>query len=1014
MNAPLSPQAHAELNPLHLELAARLRNETQGEVLFSRGARGRYSTDASIYQIEPVGVLIPKRGDDVAAALNLCREMSVPVLARGAGTSQCGQTVGAALVIDNSKYLNRVLDFDLDAMTVTVEPGIVLDHLNAWLKPHGVWFPVDVSTAAQCTIGGMAGNNSCGSRSIAYGNMVHNVLSIDALLLDGTAATFGEAARMGNASPRIRTIMDRLTEIAARERDEIERMVPSVLRRVGGYNLDIFHPQSPRPYTADGKINLAHMLVGSEGTLAYTRSITLKLSPLPAAKALGVVNFPTFYQAMDMTRHIVGLGPCAVELVDRTMIDLARSNPAFRPVIDSALIGEPAAVLLVEFAGESQDEQLSHLAKLVELMGDLGLPGSVVEMPDAAAQKALWDVRKSGLNIMMSMRGDGKPVSFIEDCAVPLEHLAEYTSQLTDVFTRHGTKGTWYAHASVGTLHVRPILDMRRDGAAKMRAIAEEAGALVRRYKGAFSGEHGDGLVRSEWVGWQFGPRLTRAFEEIKDAFDPDRLMNPGKIVRSSKMDDRSLYRFKPDYRTIVLKPALDWSAWNVTSDPATETVSAPGTGDDPAQGLAKAVEMCNNNGHCRKFDAGTMCPSYRVTHDEQHLTRGRANTLRLALSGQLGDDAFTSDEMRATMDLCVSCKGCKRDCPTGVDMARMKIEFLDQWRQKRGLALKDRIIATLPRWAPWGARLPFLFNLRDTLPGAAWLSERLLGFSSKRTLPKWRSDVFTDQAVSTDADTADVVLFADTFNNYFESENARAALQVLQAAGYRVHVAVPAANDAEPKRPLCCGRTYLSAGMVDQAKVEARRVVDALRPFVARGIPIVGLEPSCLLSLRDEFLVMGLGEDAQALSRHAYLFEEFLANELKAGRLDLKLNPLPEKRALLHGHCHQKAFDAVKPVQQILGLIPDLKVQLIESSCCGMAGSFGYEASHYETSMKMAELSLLPAVREAGADTVLVADGTSCRHQIADGTQAQGGLRAEHVACVLQRALPSNAENTR
>ncbi|OZI16252.1 FAD-binding and (Fe-S)-binding domain-containing protein [Bordetella genomosp. 7] len=1006
MNAPLPPPLHAELNPLHLELAARLQGATQGEVLFERGARGRYATDASIYQVDPVGVLVPRSADDVAAALGLCREMGVPVLARGAGTSQCGQTVGAALVIDNSKYLNRVLDFNLEAMTVTVEPGIVLDHLNAWLKPHGVWFPVDVSTSAQCTLGGMAGNNSCGSRSIAYGNMVHNVLAIDALLLDGTAATFTDTSRMGNAPPRVRAIMDRLADIAARERDEIAGKVPAVLRRVGGYNLDIFHPQSPRPYTADGQVNLAHMLVGSEGTLAYTRGITLKLSPLPAAKALGVVNFPTFYQAMDMTRHIVGLGPCAVELVDRTMIDLARGNPAFRPVIDKALIGEPEAILLVEFAGQSHADQLANLARLVELMGDLGLPGSVVEMPDAAAQKALWDVRKAGLNIMMSMRGDGKPVSFIEDCAVPLEHLAEYTSQLTEVFARHGTKGTWYAHASVGTLHVRPILDMRRDGAARMRAIAEEAGALVRRYKGAFSGEHGDGLVRSEWVAWQFGPRLTRAFEEIKDAFDPDRLMNPGKIVRSTRMDDRTLFRFKPEYQVIALKPALDWSAWNVNSDPATETLTAPGTGGDPAHGLGKAVEMCNNNGHCRKFDAGTMCPSYRVTRDEQHLTRGRANTLRLALSGQLGPDALVSDEMRATMDLCVSCKGCKRDCPTGIDMARMKIEFLNQWRQKRGLALKDKMVATLPRWAPWASRVPFLLNLRDALPGLARLSERLLGFSAQRTLPQWSSDVFTRHAKSADSNTADVVLFADTFNNYFEADNARAAQQVLQAAGYRVHVAAPAPGDAEPRRPLCCGRTYLAAGMVDQARAEARRVVNALQPFVERGVPIVGLEPSCLLTLRDEFLVMGLGDDAQALSRHAYLFEEFLSTELKAGRLNLKLKPLPQKRALLHGHCHQKAFDAVRPVQQILGLIPELKVELIESSCCGMAGSFGYEASHYDTSMKMAELSLLPAVRNAGADTLLVADGTSCRHQIADGTRADARMKAEHVARVLHRAL--------
>ncbi len=659
MNAPASSTIllSAEMNArlTSQSLARRLAAETTGEVLFDAFSRGRYSTDASIYQIEPVGVFVPRTEDDVANAITIARELNVPVLARGGGTSQCGQTVGAALVIDNSKYLNQVTDFDLAAMTATVQPGIVLDHLNAWLKPHGVWFAVDVSTAAQCTIGGMTGNNSCGSRSIAYGNMVHNVVAVDAILSDGTQARF-EAEDLMRHNPdlpaRVKTLLDNLRAIAAREHDEIARMVPKVMRRVGGYNLDIYHPQSERPYTADGSVNLAHLLVGSEGTLATTRRVTLKLLPLPKHKTLGVINFPTFHQAMDLTRHIVKLGPCAVELVDRTMIELARDNPAFRPVIDKALIGTPEAILLVEFAGESLDVQQSSLKNLVALMAELGLPGSVVEMPDPVAQKALWEVRKAGLNIMMSMRGDGKPVSFIEDCAVPLEHLAEYTARLTDVFTRHGTRGTWYAHASVGTLHVRPILDMRSGGAEKMRAIAEEAGALVRQYKGAFSGEHGDGLARSEWVAWQFGPRLVRAFEEIKDLFDPVGLMNPGKIVRTTRMDDRSLFRFKPGYAPLAMQPALDWSAWNVQIDPMTEVTTAPGSGGDPAGGFAKAIDMCNNNGHCRKFDTGTMCPSYRVTKDEQHLTRGRANSLRLALSGQLGADAFTSDAMRETMDL--------------------------------------------------------------------------------------------------------------------------------------------------------------------------------------------------------------------------------------------------------------------------------------------------------------------------------------------------------------------------
>jgi FAD/FMN-containing dehydrogenase/Fe-S oxidoreductase len=980
-------------------LAERLRGAVAGDVLFDRASRGRYATDASIYQIAPLGVVVPSSDDDVRAIVDVCRDLRVPMLPRGAGSSQCGQTVGAALVIDHSKHLNRVLAFDRDAATVTVEPGIVLDALNAWLRPHGLWFPVDVSTSAQATIGGMAGNNSCGSRSIAYGNMVHNVLAIDAWLADGNAVRFGPESEM-NAAGRAGELTRTLREIAAGVRDEIAARVPKVLRRVGGYNIDVFDPQSERPYTRDNSVNLAHLLVGSEGTLAWSRALTLKLAPLPAHRTLGVVNFPTLYRAMQAARDIVTLGPAAVELVDRTMIDLARDNPAFRPIIDAALIGEPQAILLTEFIADDAQTARRKLDELVESMADRGLPGSVVAMVDANAQKALWEVRKAGLNIMMSMRGDGKPVSFIEDCAVPLEHLADYVDRLSEVFRKHGTRGTWYAHASVGTLHVRPILDMRRDGAQKMRAIAEEASAMVREYKGAYSGEHGDGLVRSEWVAWQFGPRLTRAFEKIKDLFDPHGLMNPGKIVRASRMDDAPLFRYPPGYRTVPLRTALDWSAWDVQNDPATDTTSAPGSGGDPAQGFAKAVEMCNNNGHCRKFDAGTMCPSYRVTRDEQHLTRGRANTLRLALSGQLGP-SFASEAVRDALDLCVSCKGCRRDCPTGVDMARMKIEFLHQWRGEHAMPLKDRLIASLPRWAPWAARFPALANARN---GSALLrrwSQSVLGFAPQRALPQFRRDTFLS-SVNSGADDAarpDVVLFVDTFNNYFEPENAHAALAVLRAAGYRVAIA----GGANHERPLCCGRTYLTAGRVDAARNEARRLLDALAPYIDGDVPVVGLEPSCLLSLRDEYLVMNLGERAQRLARNAVMLEEFLAAQHKAGRLKLPLKPVA-KRALVHGHCHQKAFGVMTPVQSVLKLIPELAVDVVESSCCGMAGSFGYEAAHYEVSMRMAELSLLPAVRKADADTIVVADGTSCRHQIADGTR--GDRRALHVARVLEQAL--------
>ncbi|MFO1398837.1 MAG: FAD-linked oxidase C-terminal domain-containing protein [Burkholderiales bacterium] len=986
-------------------LARRLRGALEGDVLFDRASRGRYATDASIYQVMPLGVVVPKHDADVQAAFAIAREERVPLLPRGAGSSQCGQTVGAALVLDHSKHMHRVLRYDAEAMTVTVEPGIVLDALNAWLRPHGVWFPVDVSTSAQCTLGGMAGNNSCGSRSIAYGNMVHNVEAIDALLSDGSTATFGPEAAMRDAPAHVQRLLAGLRAIGARERDAIEAHVPTVLRRVGGYNIDVFRPMSVRPYTRDGSVNFAHLLVGSEGTLAWTRELTLKVAPLPRHRTLGVVNFPSLYRAMECAQHIVTLGPTAVELVDRTMIGLARSNPAFRPVIDAVLIGEPDAILLVEFAGDDLDDAKRRLAALAELMGDLGLAGSVHPMADAASQKALWEVRKAGLNIMMSMRGDGKPVSFIEDCAVPLAHLADYVDRLTEVFARHGTRGTWYAHASVGTLHVRPILDMRRDGATKMRAIAEEASALVREYKGAFSGEHGDGLVRTEWVAWQFGPRLAQAFADIKDLFDPAGLMNPGKIVRGTRMDDRTLFRYPPGYRTRPLATALDWSAWNVDHDPATDVTTAPGTGGDPAQGFGKAVEMCNNNGHCRKFDAGTMCPSYRVTRDEVHSTRGRANTLRLALSGALGAD-FASEDVRAALDLCVSCKGCRRDCPTGVDMAKMKIEFQHQWQQAHGLTVKERAIAWLPRWAPWAARMPGLANLRNRLPALARLTERLTGLSARRSLPAWRRDTFTRTAQVVPDDAAEVVLWVDTFTEYFEPENAHAALAVLRAAGYRVDVARPRGDDARPSRPLCCGRTFLAAGRVDETKREAARVVAALAPAVARGAVVVGLEPSCLLSLRDEFLVMGLGDAARALAARALLVEEFLAREHAAGRLALPLAPLPETKALLHGHCHQKAFDAMGATLAVLRLVPGLTVEPVESSCCGMAGSFGYEAAHHDVSIAMAELALLPAVRAATPDTLIVADGTSCRHQIADGTRASGPRRAVHVVQVLARAL--------
>ena len=770
--------------------------------------------------------------------------------------------------------------------------------------------------------------------------------------------------------------------------------------------------------------------MGSEGTLAYFKSLQLKLAPLPQHKVLGVVNFASFFKAMDSAQHIVKLGPTAVELVDRTMIDLARSNPSFKKTIETALINPhsqtPEAILLVEFSGESHAPLMDKLKSLQDLMGDLGLPGSVVPMSDAGPQKNLWEVRKAGLNIMMSLKGDGKPVSFIEDCAVPLESLAEYTQSLTDVFAKYGSRGTWYAHASVGTLHVRPILDMRRDGAAKMRAVAEEASELVRKYKGAYSGEHGDGLCRGEWISWQFGPKITEALTEIKNAFDSKGLFNPGKIIDPPKMDDSSYFRYPPSYKVIPLLPALDWSAWNVQNNPVTEETSAPGTGGDPAMGLAKAVEMCNNNGHCRKFDAEVMCPSYRVTRDEKHLTRGRANTLRLALSNQLDvkdDSPLGSDAVKEVMELCVSCKACRRECPTGVDMAKMKIEFLAAYKKRVGHSLRDLVVAYLPNYASIISNipgLPTLLNLRNHIAPIAKLQEWLMGISAQRSLPTWRSRTFwsnkkqiaahhfTPDQLNTPNQQGNkgVVLLADTFNAYFENQNLQAALRVLKEAGYRVHI--PQKNNSENKtkttntcsKEFCCGRTYLASGMVDQAKETLGELVDHLAPYAEKDIPIIGLEPSCLFTLKDEALVMGFGERAITVSKHAQLLEEFLASEAKVGKLNLNLKAAT-RPVLFHGHCHQKSFAAVTPAMELLKLIPGAEPKLIESSCCGMAGSFGYEAEHIEVSKQMAELSLLPTIRKS-PDSWVVADGTSCRHQIHDGTQRD----AVHIAQILAAHL--------
>ena len=1009
------------------QLASRLRRELEDgvQVLFDDFSRGRYSTDASIYQIEPIGVLVPRSVTDVKRAIEIAADEGVPVLPRGAGTSQAGQAIGEALILDTRKHLRGIGELDVEARTIEVQPGVVLDDLNRHLAPHGLFFPVDVATSSRATLGGMAGNNSAGARSLRYGLMVDNVLAIEALMADGSPRFFGDdpGDRAPSDAPGTDStpaaLRQRLQEIYAGVADELAERRPRVLRHVAGYNLDRL-------------ANLSQLLVGSEGTLAFFTKLRLQLQPVPRHRALGICHFGSFAAAMNAVQHIVAGGGeslSAVELIDRKVIELARDNPGFVDSVDSFVRGDPAALLVVEYAGDTADGRVRDLDRLEQLLADHGhnKPDSVVRAIEPAAQATVWRTRKAAMSVVMSMKGPAKPISFIEDCAVPLQHLEEYTREIDRVFERHGAEATWYAHASVGCLHVRPALDLRvPEGIARMRAIAEEAHALVRRLGGSHSGEHGDGIVRSEFLEPMLGERTVAAFRDVKIAFDPGNLFNPGKIVDPPRMDDRSLLRFAPGAQPLPFETALDWSPWDIETassagsvDSGSEGSAASSAGDartSSGSGLRGAAEMCNNNGACLKNDPGVMCPSYRISLDEEHSTRGRANALRLALAGRLGSEALTSRSMHDSLDLCVGCKACRSECPTGVDMARMKIELLAAYRRQHGIGLRDRLFAHLPRLAPYAAQAPRLVNALPRLLPASVI--KLIGLAPDRRLPAWQPAFDGESRASLGSEnrrpdasavgpgrvthgaratgTRDVVLLPDTFNTNFKPANLEAAIDVLEACGYRV--VLPRARG----RALCCGRTYLSAGLIDDAREEAQRTVEELRHWVSSGTPIVGIEPSCLLTLRDEVPALLKSEPARELGRAAVLLEELLDRELGGGMLELDLRPIQASRALVHGHCHRKAFGALQPLLTVLSRIPELDVQPIASSCCGMAGSFGYEAEHYEASRAMAELTLIPAVRAAAADTCIVADGTSCRHQIRD----LAGREAVHPVQLLHRAL--------
>ena len=949
------------------KIAKEIQGQVKGKVLFDEFSRGRYSTDSSLYQIKPVGAVLPVDTNDVLQIMEYSQKHHIPLLARGGGSSQCGQTVGESIVLDYSKHQNKILEFNKEEKTVWVEPGIVLDQLNAYLKPHGLWYPVDVSTSSRATIGGMTGNNSCGSRSLYYGNMVNNVLAVEAILDDGTIHTFEDINKnyleITNDQNRQYQIIKKFLDIKEKTKEEIDLHFPITQRRVGGYNIDLINPNG---------FNTSNILVGSEGTLSLFKKIKLKLWEIPKQKVLGVCFFQKFNEAMALTKEMVKLKPTTVELLDKNLIDLAKAIPLYAGEINKYIKGDPEAVLMVEFIDEDLDLARQKLKDLESLVKTDNADNHFAAHENLQDQKAIFEIRKAGLNILMSMKGDKKAVAFIEDCAVTLEHLDDYTSKLKEIFRKYNTSGMFYAHASVGTLHVRPVLNMKTEEDVKnMKSIAEEAFALVKQYKGSHSGEHGDGIVRSEFHEMMFGKKIVSAFEEIKDTFDPKGLLNPGKIVRPFKSDDRSLMRYKPGYKAENITTHYDWSAWGQFSD---------------------AVEMCNNNGACRKLDSGVMCPSYRVTKEEKDLVRGRANTLRLALSNQLPEGSFASKEMFETMELCVSCKACQRECPMSVDMAKMKSEFLSHYYKKFSMSIKDKIISDMPKliWL-----LKIIAPIFNTVKNVPLLDKAIefFGFSSKRQMPVVQNIAPLKEIYQTQPQLNNkIIMLADTFNINFEIKNIMYAIKVLNKFGYQA--IIPSFDDSNLSRPLCCGRTYISFGQMDKAKYEMNRFTNYLVNNGYAEMPVVGIEPSCLLTFNDEYKSLkGIDKRVQ-LQNKFYLIEEFILEQIQQGK---KVNASTyTKNVLVHGHCHQKSQDRFKGLLDLLKIL-NIKHKAIDSSCCGMAGSFGYSSKNFDISKKMANLSLIPTINEHPED-VVVANGTSCRQQIFDFSKRD----AKHVSELL------------
>jgi FAD/FMN-containing dehydrogenase/Fe-S oxidoreductase len=942
------------------DLYQSLKKRVSGEVRFDKISRFIYSTDASIYEIEPLGVVLPRTHEDVFATMEVAREFGAPVLPRGAGTSLAGQTVGKAVVMDMSKYLNKVLEVNTEERWALVEPGVVQEQINLHVKPMGFLFGPDTSTANRATLGGMIGNNSAGSHSIVYGKTIDHVLETHVVLSSGERRVFGDmkfedAARMTGLEGRI-------ADIVNRNRDEIDRRFPRIQRRVSGYNLDEF--------VRNGKFNLSKLVVGSEGTLAAVHQAKVRIEPRPPATALCVVHFKDIVESIRASDVVLPFKPSAIELVDDLILNLARGSLELSRQMDF-VDGNPGALLLVEFYGESEAELKSKIESLEAALKRENYGYAYVRAFDAAEQTRIWKLRKAGLGLLLGMKGERKPIAFVEDCAVEPSKLPEFFVRFREVIHKYDTTAGYYGHASVGCLHIRPLINTKdRREIQVMKDMTDEITDLVIEFGGSMSGEHGDGLARSHLNEKLFGSQIYKAFQEVKQAFDPDNRMNPGKIVNAPPMTENLRYGEK--YGTVALKTHYDFSKEG---------------------GLATAIELCNGAGVCRKKNEGTMCPSYMVTLEDQHSTRGRANYMREILSGKADIKEFSGKGLYDVLDLCLECKGCKAECPSNVDMAKLKYEFLAQYNESNGMPLRSRFFAGIHSLSKAASRWPGMANAMMASSPVRGILDRYLGIDARRKLPVIASETFESwfkkrSAPALANSVGRVVLFHDTFVDFNYPEIGKATTRLLEAAGYEVAIV-----DRQ-----CCGRPMISKGLPEKARANAAFNVEKLRPFVERGYSVVGCEPSCIFTFRDEYPDLLKGDAVARVAGAAFLLEEFIVHEKKEGRWKLELKR-QTKKALIHGHCHEKALIGSRFLKEAISMA--YPVEEIDSGCCGMAGSFGFEKEHYDISMAIGQRRLFPAI-EKQSDAIVVAPGVSCRQQVEHAT----GRKALHPAEALVAAL--------